>query len=74
MKNLLKRLKPEIYQILSKSEEKYPATVKGLKLTLEQNFFVLDLSYGDCYLLLSHTTFKEINLPNLLELFNEEKL
>ena len=47
METLWQKLKPEIKQTLKDKEEKYPSMVKGIKMSLKDNFIWSHLSIGE---------------------------
>ena len=46
MKTLWQKLKPEIKQTLKDQEDKYPSLIKGVKISLKENYLWSHLSIG----------------------------
>jgi len=46
MKTLYQKLKPEIKQSLKDQEERYPSLIKGVKISLQENYLWSHLSIG----------------------------
>ena len=46
MKTLYQKLKPEIKQLLKDQEERYPSIIKGVKISLQENYLWSHLSIG----------------------------
>ena len=46
MKTLYQKLKPEIKQLLKDQEERYPSLIKGVKISLQENYLWSHLSIG----------------------------
>ena len=47
MKTLYQKLKPEIKQSLKDQEERYPSLIKGVKISLQENYLWSHLSIGE---------------------------
>ena len=56
MKTLWQQLKPEIKQTLKEQEELYPSLIKGVKISLKDNYLWSHLSIGQARDLISFTS------------------
>jgi hypothetical protein len=56
MKTLWQQLKPEFKQSLKDQEELYPSLVKGIKISLKDNYLWAHLSIGQARDLISFTS------------------
>ena len=63
MKTLWQQLKPEYKQRLTEQQESYPSIVKGIKISLQDNYFWSHLTVGQAKDLITFTnyTFSEMS-------------
>ena len=63
MKTLWQQLKPEYKQKLEEQEKSYPSIIKGIKISLQDNYFWSHLTVGEAKDLITFTdyTFSEMS-------------
>ena len=64
MKTLWQKLKPEYKQKLNDQEVEYPTLVKGIKISLQDNYFWSHLSIGQARDLIYFTDYTYANLSS----------
>ena len=64
MKTLWQQLKPEIKQALKDQEELYPSLIKGVKISLKENYLWSHLSIGQARDLIYFTDYTYANLSS----------
>tara|TARA_Y100000361_G_scaffold141504_1_gene146617 strand:- start:461 stop:691 length:231 start_codon:yes stop_codon:yes gene_type:complete len=64
MKNLYKRLKPEILVSINEDRQKYPFTTRALKLKLKSTYDWSELSIGNVHSIINHS---HVNLVDICQ-------
>ena len=64
MKTLWQQLKPDIKQTLKEQEELYPSLIKGIKISLKENYLWSHLSIGQARDLIYFTNYSLASLSS----------
>ncbi len=71
--NLLQRLKPEVLKAMNEDVEKYPSLIRSLKAELQAEIYSpLNLSVNDASYICQYNNYKNLEIINLLDCFNDK--
>ena len=74
MKNLYKRLKPDVLASINKDQQRYPYTTRSLKIKLQSSYDWSELSVGNVQSIISHAHVSLIDVSHTDLLFGDSFL
>ena len=74
MKNLYKRLKPDVLASINKDQQRYPYTTRSLKIKLQSSYDWSELSVGNVQSIISHSHVSLIDVSHTDLLFGDSFL
>ena len=74
MKNLYKRLKPDVLASINKDQQRYPYTTRSLKIKLQSSYDWSELSVGNVQSIIHHSHVSLIDVKQEDLLFGDSFL